>query len=353
MRTLITLIHVLAVIVTTSAGCRHPAPTLRSLPSGRTAWVDSLGYANRLIGTGDTWVHTIDYGGQGPALVFLAGLGNSAHVFDEFAPRFTDGYHVIGITRRGYGESGRPDGGYDTAHLVDDVRVVLDSLQIDQATFVAHSVGGDEITGFGVRYPSRTLGIVYLDAAYDRHGMTGKLVQRFFLHQLPPSAPAPKGSERASAEGMRKYLERIYGVRWPLTEVRATRRFGADGRYRGDSAKGSTGFKVMRGEEPMAYERLTAPVLAIYAVERSVDRDYPWIRDMTIGRGATYMDALRASRAQDRFERGERARLRKALPGARVVEVRDASHYVFISHAAFVEQEIRAFLETAVRPHAP
>lgn len=353
MTTLAARAHLLAVVLTTSAGCLHPAPSAPPTPTGRTAWVDSLGFANRLIGTGDTWVHTIDYGGTGPALVFLSGLGNSAHVFDEFAPRFTNEYHVLGITRRGYGESGRPSGGYDTARLVEDVRVALDSLGIPQATLVAHSVGGDELTGFGVRYPTRTLGLVYLDAAYDRHGMTGKLVQRFLLNQLPPSAPGPRGKDRASALAMQGYLEHTYGVRWPLSEVRATRRFDADGRYLGDSAAGSTGFKVMRGEEPMAYDRLVAPVLAIYSTERSVERDYPWIRRMTIGRGFKQLDAMRASRAQDRFERGERARLRRALPRAQVVEVRDASHYVFISHASLVEDAMRHFLGATLRPDAP
>ncbi|MCC6317092.1 MAG: alpha/beta hydrolase [Gemmatimonadaceae bacterium] len=344
MRTLLAHAFLLAVS-TCYAGCHRAVSPERPSPQ-RTAWVDTLGFRNRLVGTGDTWVHTIDYGGRGPALVFLAGLGNSAHVFDEFAPRFTNAYRVVGLTRRGYGESGRPSDGYDTARLVEDVRIALDSLGITAAVLVGHSVAGDELTGFGARYPARTLGLVYLDAAYDRHGMTAKLVQRFFLNQLPPSAPGPRGDDRKSALGMQAFLERTYGVPWPLTEVHATRRFDADGRYVGDAGAGSTGFKVMRGEEAMAYERLTAPVLAMYATERSVERDYPWIRHMTIGRGFKYMDALRASRAQDRFERGERERLRKALPNARVVELKDASHYVFISHATIVEEEMRRFLES-------
>src|SRR6266567_6188592 len=50
-------------------------------------------------------LEVLDWGGRGPALVFLAGLGSTAHVFDTFAPQFTDRFHVLGITRRGFGAS--------------------------------------------------------------------------------------------------------------------------------------------------------------------------------------------------------------------------------------------------------
>src|SRR4051812_39477486 len=50
-------------------------------------------------------LEVLDWGGRGPTLVFLAGGGNTAHVFDDFAPQFADSFHVIGITRRGFGAS--------------------------------------------------------------------------------------------------------------------------------------------------------------------------------------------------------------------------------------------------------
>lgn len=31
-------------------------------------------------------------------MVFLAGLGNTAHIFDDFAPAFVDRHHVVAIT---------------------------------------------------------------------------------------------------------------------------------------------------------------------------------------------------------------------------------------------------------------
>ena len=71
-------------------------------------------------------LEVLDWGGSGRPLVLLAGQGNTAHVFDDFAPKLTPQYHVYGITRRGYGESSAPDSGYSADRLGDDVLAVLD-----------------------------------------------------------------------------------------------------------------------------------------------------------------------------------------------------------------------------------
>ncbi len=321
-------------------------------PDPRTLreWTDSAGHRNGRLAIGGTTIHYIDYGGAGEALVFLAGLGNSAHIFDVFAPRFTDRYHVLAITRRGYGESGRPSDGFGTARLSDDVKEVLDSLGLADAVLAGHSVAGDELTDLAVRYPDRVSGLVYLEAAYDRRGVTGRLMQRMLLGQLPPQLPKPTSAERASFKGYSNYLERLYGVRWPESEVRVTRWFDAAGTFLRDGTPARINFAIARGEIEMAYEHVTAPTLAVYAVNRSVERDYPWIRRMTIGRGKAQLQAEKASRADRSWEAAGRRHLHVAMPRARVVELHDASHYVFISHADTVEREMRAFLERALAP---
>ncbi|HEY2459427.1 MAG TPA: hypothetical protein VGI16_01400, partial [Candidatus Acidoferrum sp.] len=43
-------------------------------------------------------LEVLDWGGSGRPLVLLAGLGDTAHVFDKFAPKLTPTYHVYGIT---------------------------------------------------------------------------------------------------------------------------------------------------------------------------------------------------------------------------------------------------------------
>jgi hypothetical protein len=39
-------------------------------------------------------LEVLDWGGSGRPLVLLAGLGDTAHVFDKFAPKLTGAYHV-------------------------------------------------------------------------------------------------------------------------------------------------------------------------------------------------------------------------------------------------------------------
>ena len=61
----------------------------------------------------DVQLEVLDWGGSGRAIVLLAGGGNTAHVFDVFAPKLSDCCHVYGVTRRGYGKSSHPATGYD------------------------------------------------------------------------------------------------------------------------------------------------------------------------------------------------------------------------------------------------
>jgi pimeloyl-ACP methyl ester carboxylesterase len=60
--------------------------------------------------------------------VLLAGLSETAPVYDQFAPKLTDACHVYGITRRGFGASSIQ--GYTAARLADDLLRVLESLKL-------------------------------------------------------------------------------------------------------------------------------------------------------------------------------------------------------------------------------
>jgi hypothetical protein len=106
-------------------------------------------------------LEVLDWGGSGEAMVMLTGLGNNAHVFDQFADQFTERFRVIAITRRGFGASSKPEAGYDLAtRALDDIKV-LDALSLDQAIFVGHSIAGDELSrlGVGVPGPSQETGL--------------------------------------------------------------------------------------------------------------------------------------------------------------------------------------------------
>lgn len=86
------------------------------------------------------------------AILFLHGWPGSHELFEyqfDVLPRF--GYRCIGIDTRGFGASDKPWNGYDYSRLADDVRGVIDTLQLRNITLVGHSTGG----GIAVKYMSR------------------------------------------------------------------------------------------------------------------------------------------------------------------------------------------------------
>ena len=118
----------------------------------------------------DVKLEVLDWGGTGRPLVFLAGLGSTAHVFDTLAPKFTVSHHVYAITRRGFKPSSTPpitNQNYDADRLGDDVLAVIDSLKLDRPVLAGHSIAGEELSSVGTRYPEKVAGLVYLDAIYQ------------------------------------------------------------------------------------------------------------------------------------------------------------------------------------------
>src|SRR5882762_9851777 len=112
-------------------------------------------------------LEVLDWGGSGTPVVLLAGGGNTAHVFDEFAPKLTANYHVYGITRRGFGASGFSASENAADRLGDDVLAVIDTLKLNRTVLVGHSFGGTELSSVASRHSDRVAGLVYLDAAYS------------------------------------------------------------------------------------------------------------------------------------------------------------------------------------------
>jgi pimeloyl-ACP methyl ester carboxylesterase len=108
----------------------------------------------------------LDWGGSGPALILIHGLGDDPHCFDDLAPALTDRFRVIAYARRSAGSS-EVKGPYDTVTLTEDLRGLMDALGIARAHLAGHSAGGNEVTAMAGRYPDRVGRLVYLDSGYD------------------------------------------------------------------------------------------------------------------------------------------------------------------------------------------
>ncbi len=85
-------------------------------------------------------------------IVFLHGWPGSHNLFEyQFNQLPKLGYRCIGLDQRGFGLSDRPFEGYDYNRLSDDVRIVIDTLGLNNVTLVGHSTGG----AIAVRYMAR------------------------------------------------------------------------------------------------------------------------------------------------------------------------------------------------------
>jgi non-heme chloroperoxidase len=307
-------------------------------------------------------LHYLHWGGEGDVILLLAGLGNTAHVFDEFAPRLTSHFRVIGVTRRGYGESGRPASGYDTATLSRDILRLVDGLALTRVHLVGHSVAGDEMTRFAIDHPERVGSLVYLDAAYDRTAVRKMLMLGLLTNPRPPAPPRPRGDDVRSIDAFSAYLERVHGAPWPQGEILATRRASGSRRLAKDAVPRSTTLRVMRGTEAPPYRRLTRPALAVYAVQNSVGDAYPWIAHQGVPRRLTESALwLKVSGAPAPaplnawnwlhgrwrpFQTDQRQKFEAEAPDGRVAEL-EAPHFLFLARPEAVARLVREFLDGA------
>ncbi len=146
-----------------------PFPITLQRATKETAWnIDPSTHKVQFINVDKSVkLEVLDWGGSGRPLMLLTGLGADAHIFDRFAPKLVEaGYHVYGISRRGFGESSIPLSGYSADRLGDDVLAVIKSLKLHRPVLVGHSVAGEELSSIGSRHPKKVSGLIYLDAAY-------------------------------------------------------------------------------------------------------------------------------------------------------------------------------------------
>ena len=285
-------------------------------------------------------LEVLDWGGAGTAVVLLAGLGDNAHAFDQFAPKLKAKYHVYGITRRGFGASDAPlpaGGNYSANRLGDDVIAVLDTLRLTHPVLVGHSIAGEELSLIGSRYPDRVAGLVYLEGGYQYAVYDGSrpdfwMDRLALLHNLTAilNAVSPQEEKKLLAEIAALLPTFESDVKARQKEVAdmpdMTPEAFSEETKRRESREEVSARAVQEGKQ--AFQGVKCPVLAIFAVPHQ----YGDRRD-------TDADAKDVARVEPLVKAFE-----KAVPQARVVRVPHASHYVFSSNEAEVLREIEKFI---------
>jgi non-heme chloroperoxidase len=290
----------------------------------------------------NTSLEVVDWGGDGFPVVFLAGLGHTAHVFDEFAPGLADAYHVIGITRRGFGRSSQPDSGYAIGNLAEDVHAVLAGLKLERVVLVGHSLGGDEMTLFASKYPDMVAALVYVEAAYNRVSARDSLAN----HVAPKSEmPLATAADSASAADYREYYARANGVLMPLSEIKAMYSWSSDGRLAGNVTPGRVYAHITGSLRDPDYSRIDMPALAVYGTDYPVTELFVDYDNRDPG---TQVAMRRYHEASLRIAKYSRDHFRSHVKNGRAVEIRGAGHSVYITHASQVLKAMREFLADVI-----
>ena len=94
--------------------------------------------------------------GAGRPVLFLAGWALPSDFWGyQMLALARKGYRAIAYDRRGHGRSADPGRGYDHDTLADDLAAVIDGLNLDGVTIVAHSMGGTEVARYFARHCGR------------------------------------------------------------------------------------------------------------------------------------------------------------------------------------------------------
>ena len=90
-----------------------------------------------------------DTGGDGRPVVLIHGWPLSGASWSEQVPALTEaGYRVVTYDRRGFGDSDKPESGYDYNTFAADLKGVLEGLDLTDVTLVGFSMGGGEIARY-------------------------------------------------------------------------------------------------------------------------------------------------------------------------------------------------------------
>jgi len=91
--------------------------------------------------------------GSGQPIVFSHGWPLTADEWDAQMMFFGErGFRVVAHDRRGHGRSSQTWGGHDMDTYADDMRAVVEALDLRDAIHVGHSTGGGEVTRYLARH---------------------------------------------------------------------------------------------------------------------------------------------------------------------------------------------------------
>jgi non-heme chloroperoxidase len=284
-------------------------------------------------------LEVLDWGGMGRPLILLSGLGDTAHVFDTFAPKLTAKYHVYGITRRGFGASSAPSpetASYAVDRLGEDVLSVIETLHLEHPVVVGHSISGQELSYIGAHHPEKVAGLIYLDAGYE-YALYDKVNGSLWLDVIELREQIAQMLAGKDPSNRKKQLDAFIANLQQVEKEAVQQR--QEMQAMPAAPAGSPDAAPIIGAITMGLERFTtikAPALVIFVEPHDLGE---MVKDHPERRAALEAaDKAKTERQAVAFE--------TQVPSAHVMRIPHTDHYVFRTNEAEVIRDMNAFIAT-------
>lgn len=256
--------------------------------------------------------------GDGQPVVFIHGLGMDHRTWQPQVAALRDEYQVVTYDCRGHGNSAAGERSECSIPLLaDDLRTLLDALDVEPPTLCGHSYGGLIAAEYAHQYPGDVAGLVFAEARTD---IGERLWERAYIRLLPAFGRlddllGEDRVERARMAVVKRLEDAERGVN-PAVDglgmsVREYTEAASEHFDRDDQAAFMRAGLDYIGTSPTAFD---VPVLYAYG-ELGAD---------VIG--------------------GKAERLRRAPTDVRVREIDDADHFISLQRPAAFNGLLREFL---------
>lgn len=133
----------------------------------------NYGFTTKTI-LNNPYISYIDTGKGEHTIVLIHGLGSNAGFWRYVIPDLSKKYRVIAIDLPGYGKSQKDYYSYNMSFFADQVKRVMDYLNINKFIFVGHSMGGQAGIMYALKYPQTLEKLILVSPAGFERFKTGE-----------------------------------------------------------------------------------------------------------------------------------------------------------------------------------
>ena len=148
-----------------SSSTRLPTPagpgSVSGAPNLPAGFTDT--FTSRYIDTGEVRLHAV-IGGEGPPLLLVHGWPQTWYAWRMLMPALARDFQVIAVDQRGIGLSDKPEGGYDTGALANDLVALMEALGHQRFAMYGTDVGMPIAYALAADHPERLDRLVVSEA---------------------------------------------------------------------------------------------------------------------------------------------------------------------------------------------